>query len=240
MELQGKTVLVTGATSGIGRATAIDLAAAGMNVVATGRRADELEKLAEEVGRDRVHVVPADMADELTPGRLIDAADAAFGRLDACISNAGVMHIGTVETADVEAMCNMVRVNYEAVVRLAYACLRKFKPQGHGHLIHVSSTVAIHARPGTAAYAGTKAAIETFTASLRREMAGTGVKVGWIAPGLTDTHLQDHFPQHPAETMGIEKMPDGHDLARGIRFMLEQPDHVHAAMLTIMPSEQAT
>jgi len=240
MDLQDKVVIVTGATSGIGRATAVELADAGMKVVATGRSRDKLDALVAEVGVEKVYGVAADIADEATPATLIDAAQSTFGRLDAVVSNAGVMEIGSIEEADVEKMCHMVRVNYEAVVRLAYAALRVFKPQGSGHLIHVSSTIAMSPRPTTGVYAGTKRAVEAFSQALRIELAGSGVKIGVIAPGLTDTHLQDHFPEHPAKKMNVTRMPDGHDLARAIRYMLAEPDHVNAAHMMVMPSEQPT
>lgn len=240
MPLSDKAVIVTGATSGIGLATAKELAGAGMKVVATGRSQDKLDALVAELGSAAVHAVPADIADPDTPAKLVAAANEAFGRLDAVISNAGIMEVGSVEEADVEKMCTMVRVNYEAVVRLSYAALRVFKPQGSGHLVHVSSTIALSPRATTGVYAGTKRAVEAFSQALRIELAGTGVKVGVIAPGLTDTHLQDHFPEHPAKKMNVTKMPAGHDLARAIRYMLEEPDHVNAAHMMVMPSEQPT
>src|SRR5690606_20932216 len=93
-------------------------------------------------------------------------------------------------------------------------------------LINVSSTLGHKVRPTVGAYAGTKFAIEAFSEDLRMQVAGTGVRVGVIEPGLTETHLQDHFAQHPAEALGIQRMAQPGDLARAVRFMLEQPAHL--------------
>lgn len=235
--LKDQVAIITGASSGIGAAAARELHAAGMKVVLTGRDQPRLEAVAKPLGADAViHV--ADAVDPGLPDRLIALATERFGRCDVLFNNAGVMHVGTIKDIDLDAVCRMVRVNVEAVYRFAYTALRHFLQQGHGHLINTSSTLGLKVRPTTGAYAGTKFAVEALTEDLRMQCAGTGVRVGVIEPGLTDTGLQTHFPEHPAKVLGIRRMAEPADIARALRFMLEQPAHVTIPRLMLQPSEQ--
>jgi NADP-dependent 3-hydroxy acid dehydrogenase YdfG len=150
------------------------------------------------------------------------------------------MDVGPVLGVDVDRLCANVRVNFEAAVRMAYAALRHFLAAGRGHLINTSSLLGAKVRPTAGVYAGTKHAIEALTDALRMEVAGTGVRVGAIAPGLVDTELQDHFEVHPRQAFNIRAPLAGADVARCVRFMLEQPPHVTIARMLVVPSEQPT
>lgn len=238
-ELSGKVAVVTGASSGIGMAVARDLRAAGMRVVVTGRRAERLDGLVRELGEKESVAVAGDVLDAALPGRLIEAAVAKFGRCDVCFNNAGVMHVGTIEGIDLEAVCAMVRINVESAYRMAFVALRHFLKQKSGHLVNTSSTLGLKVRPTAGAYAGTKFAIEALSEDLRMQVAGTGVRVSVVEPGLTETGLQSHFAQHPAEALGITRMAKPEDLARAVRFILEQPPHVTIPRLMVQPSQQA-
>ncbi|MCC6581612.1 MAG: SDR family oxidoreductase [Phycisphaeraceae bacterium] len=238
MQLQGKTALVTGASSGIGEAVARDLASAGMNLVLTGRREDALRQAAAACKGNTI-IVPADMTDPATPAKLIQAAVDRFGSLDVVFNNAGVMIVGTIHDIDIEAACRMVRTNVEGVYRLALLALRQMLQQKSGHLINVSSTLGQKVRPSAGAYAGTKHAVEAFSEDLRMQVAGTGVKVSVLEPGLTETHLQDNFPVHPSKALGITQMTTPADMARAVRFILEQPDHASIVKLMLQPAQQA-
>ena len=235
-ELRGKVAIVTGASSGIGLATARELRGAGVRLVLTARRAERLEVFAREAGD--VHVVPGDIADAALPGRLVEEAVARFGRCDVCFNNAGVMHVGTIQEIDLEDVCAMVRVNVEAAYRMAFVALRHFLAQKSGHLVNTSSTLGQKVRPTTGAYAGTKFAIEALSEDLRMQVAGTGVRVSVIQPGLTETELQSHFAQHPAKALGITEMAKPEDLARAVRYMLELPAHLTIPKLMLQPSQQ--
>lgn len=235
---QGQVAIVTGASSGIGEGVARELGAMGMNLVLTARREEKLEALAQRIGAERCRVVAGDIADEALPTKLIDAAVSDFGRLDVVFNNAGTMHVGTIQEMDLEAMSEMVRVNVEAVYRLAYLSVRRMLEQNHGHLFNVSSILGTKVRPTTGAYAGTKYAVEALTEDFRMQVAGTGVRVCAIEPGLIETQLQDHFAQHPRDMLGIKRMVKPTDVATLVRFILEQPAHVTLPRVMVMPSEQ--
>ncbi len=234
--LEGQVAVITGASSGIGRGVAHELDAAGMRLVLTARRANRLESLADEL--ESVAVVVGDVTHEDMPRRLIDAALESFGRCDVVLNNAGIMDTGPIDSVDVDRLCRNVRVNFEAAVRIAYAALRQFKAQGSGYLINTSSILGTKVRPTAGVYAGTKYGIEALTEALRIEVAGTGIRVGCIEPGLVMTELQDHFEVHPRDMLGIERPLEPADIARVVRFMLEQPPHVVIPRIMVLPSEQ--
>jgi NADP-dependent 3-hydroxy acid dehydrogenase YdfG len=157
MQLKDKVMIITGASGGIGAATARLLGSRGMKCVLTARSESGLKRIAGEL--PAAAVIAGDMIDPKLPGRLIDAAMERFGRLDVVFNNAGVMHIGSVEDADVEALCAMVRLNVEAVVRMSYAALRHFKGQASGFLINTSSLAGLKSFPQIGPYCGTKFAV---------------------------------------------------------------------------------
>ena len=235
-DLTGKAAVITGASSGIGEATARELDRAGMRLILTARRGEVLEQLAGEL--TAAVALPGDIADPDLPAELIEASVREFDSCDVVFNNAGVMHVGGIEDIDLDAVCHMVRVNVEAAYRMAYVTLRHFLKQHAGHLINTSSILGTKVRPTTGAYAGTKYAIEALSEALRMEVAGTGVRVGVVQPGLTQTHLQDHFATHPKEALGIRQMAKAEDLARSVRWLLEQPGHVNVPQVMVMPSEQ--
>ncbi|MDX2437826.1 MAG: SDR family oxidoreductase [Acidobacteriota bacterium] len=237
MNLEGQVAIITGASSGIGRGVAKDLAAAGMRLVITARRADRLEELANDL--DSVVSVAGDLAEPTLPQRLIDSAIEHFGSLDAVFNNAGIMDTASIETADVDRLCNNARINFEAATRMAYTVLKFFKAQGSGYLITTSSILGTKVRPTAGVYAGSKFAIEALTEALRMEVAGSGVRVGCIEPGLVNTELQDHFEIHPRDMLGMEQPLEPADIARCVRFMLEQPPHVSIPRMMVLPSEQS-
>lgn len=237
VSLSGKVAIVTGASSGIGGGVAEELHSAGMKILLTARRADRLHELAARLKNSAV--VPGDIADPELPQRLIDSAVAEFGGCDVVFSGAGVMHAGTIENVDVEEMCRMVRVNCEAATRMAYIALKYFQSAGSGHLVNVSSILGTKVRPTTGVYAGTKYAIEALSEALRMEVAKSDVKVSLIEPGVVDTELQNHFPNHPRDVLGISQPLSPADVARCVRFILEQPAHVRIPVMMILPGEQA-
>ena len=237
MKLNGKVALVTGASSGIGEGVARNLDDAGMKLVLTARRGGLLNRLCADLPTEAI-AVPGDIADPALPQRLIDTAVDQLGACDVVFNNAGVMVVGSIDAIDLEAACRMVRVNVEAAYRMAYLGLRQMIAQGSGTLINVSSILGTKVRANAEAYCGTKYAIEALTEGLRQQVKGTGVRVTALEPGLIETHLQDHFDTHPREMLGIEKMVTPADVARVVRFVLEQPEHIMIPRLLVMPSEQ--
>lgn len=238
MDLKGAVGIITGASSGIGRASAKLLSETGASLVVTARRRDMLERLVGDLSGEAV-AVAGDIVDPALPQTLIDSALAQFGRLDFVFSNAGIMNIGSVDETVAEDMTAMIRVNYEAAVRMAYAALKVFKPQGRGDLITTSSILGLKVRPTVGVYAGTKFAVEAFTDSLRMELAGTGVRVMVIEPGYTSTELQSHWTPAQREMLkSIARPVQPVEIARAVRFMLEQPDHVVIPRLLMVPVDQ--
>jgi len=239
MQLNESVGIITGASSGIGEATARLLGAAGMKLIVTARREEALNELVEAIDGEAV-AVPGDIADEATPQRLIDAAIEKFGRLDFVFNNAGVMNIGAIEDVNVDDMTTMIRVNVEAMTRLSYLALKHFKQQGRGYLINTSSIVGVKTRPTIGVYSGTKYFVEAFTESLRMELAGSGVRVAAIEPGFVTTRLQDHWTDEQKEPLKYITRPlDPEDIARGVKFMLEQPAHVAVPAMLMTPADQA-
>lgn len=236
MDLQNKVALVTGASSGIGKAIAQELDTAGMRLVLTARSQDKLEKLATELKQAKV--IAGAITEPEMPQNLVDFALQTFGQLDVVINNAGAMTVGTIEEVDIEAVCQMVRLNVESVFRLAYIVLRHFKQAGSGFLINTSSIAGLKTARTYGAYNGTKFAVEAFTDALRMELAGTGIKVAAIAPGTVDTGLYDHWNQESKDRITAGGALQAEDIARCVRFMLEQPEHVLIPRLLVVPKDQ--
>lgn len=238
MDLSNAVGIITGASSGIGWETAKLLSESGARLVVSARGNDKLDELVSQLP-NQAAAVPGDIVDPAMPQRLIEAATGRFGQLDFVFSNAGIMNIGSVDEADDEAMTRMIRVNYEAAVRLAYAVLRVFKKQGHGDLITTSSILGMKVRPTVGVYAGTKYAVEAVSESLRLEFAGTGVRVMVIEPGYTATQLQSHWNEQQKEMLRKTSQPvQPVDIAGAVKFMIEQPNNVIIPRLLMVPMEQ--
>lgn len=235
--VKDRTVVVTGASSGIGAATALLLAEQGANLVICARRKDRLNEIAQ--GRSNVTVKEGDVLDPLLPQALIGLAVEKYGSCDAVINNAGFMTAGTVDSIDIEYVCQMVRVNVECAFRMAYTAARHFKKQGRGHLINISSVLGTKIRPTAGAYAGTKHAIEALSEDLRIELAQQGIKVTCIEPGLVMTELHNKFAVHPKDSLNIPDPLSPDDVARAILFALEQPENVSIPRLMVIPSHQS-
>ena len=236
MELKDKVAVITGASSGIGAATARDLAQAGTRLVLSGRREPLLKELAAELGN--AEVVAGEITDPAMPERLLHRAQEAFGRCDIVFNNAGVFAAGPIGEIDVEQVCEMVRVNVEAGFRMIYTVLKYFKTVGAGHLITTTSVLGEKVRATVGAYCGTKFALEALSEALRMELAGSDIRVSCIEPGLVVTDLHRDFAVHPAVAQGFKTPLLPEDVARCVRFMLEQPAHVALPKLLVLGAEQ--
>jgi serine 3-dehydrogenase (NADP+) len=237
MDLKNKVAIITGASSGIGEATAYELDSAGVSLVLTARNKDKLEKLANKL--TNATFVASEVTEPDLPQRLLDAAFNSFGRVDALVNNAGVMVVGTVETIDIEEICQMVRINVESAFRLAYFFGKHFKQQSNGFIVNLSSISGTTNYPTMAAYCGTKHAIESFTDCLRLELAGTGVGVGCVEPGKVATNLYQNWSDEQKQIVDIEQPLVAQDIAKAIRFILEQPSNVNIGRLLITPAHQS-
>jgi serine 3-dehydrogenase len=240
MEISGKVAVITGASSGIGTSIAQQLGRAGAHLVLTARREDRLRQLQADLpGRSAILV--ADIAAEDTADRLLALAQKEFGRADILINNAGFLSIRPLDQIDLGVVTEMIRVNFEAVVRNSYTFANEFKRQQAGAIINVSSIGAFINVPMGGVYSGVKAAVERFSAALRIELAGTGVKVGCIAPGSTATEIlaaaRDRGEQ-PWQQDIVELEPE--DVASAVLFMLQQPARANIAGLQIYSAAESS
>ena len=236
MDLNNKVALITGASSGIGKAIALELDKAGMKLILTARSEDKLKDLANKCKDAQVYA--ASITEPEVPQQLLDFAVDKYGRLDVLINNAGMMSVGGIDEIDIEKICLMVKLNVESVYRMAYTVLRHFKKNGSGFLINTSSIAGLKTAPEYGAYSGTKHAVEAFTDSLRMELAGTGVNVAAIAPGTVDTGLYDDWGKDSESQVKAGGVLQPEDIARCTRFILEQPEGVLIPRLFVAPRDQ--
>lgn len=236
--LAGKNAIVTGASSGIGAATAHRLASAGANVMLVARRLDRLEDLAAELGSAAIPLA-LDLGAASSAQALLDAATAQFGKTDILVNNAGILRTSHVDAFDLAELEPLIAINYTAVVRTSMLFARQMKANGGGQIVNLSSIGASLTAAGTGVYGGLKAALERFTDVLRIELAGGGVRVGLIAPGTTTTEIFADMKQkgQPGWDEFIPPMvPD--DIAKAVLFMCEQTGNANAARMHIYATSE--
>jgi NADP-dependent 3-hydroxy acid dehydrogenase YdfG len=236
MDLKEKVAIITGASSGIGSATALNLNEVGVKFILAGRRENRLAELKDELAH--AAILPGDICQDGMPQRLLKLALDTYGRCDIVFNNAGIITVGSIAEIDIEDIAYMVRVNVEAAFRMAYVAVKHFKSAGSGYLLNTSSILGTKVRPSAGAYAGTKFAIEALTEALRMELAKTNIGVACIEPGLVKTELHREWPIPPAQSLDIPQPLLPEDIARVVRFILEQPDHVRLPRVLALPADQ--
>ncbi|QDY08298.1 SDR family oxidoreductase [Micromonospora sp. HM134] len=245
MTIPGKVVAITGASSGIGAATARHLAALGASVVLGARRTDRLDRLVAEIATTGGTAVAA-RVDVTAPDdlrSLVALSVERFGRLDVLVGNAGISRIGTVAELDVEGWSAMVDVNVKGILHGIAAALPVFTHQGSGHLVTVVSTSGLKIVPTQAVYAGTKNAVRTLLEGLRQESTTGALRTTSISPGYVRTEFVDHAVDDPAVREQVQRDMaelglDPGAVARAIAFAIDQPDDVEIGDLTIRPTRQ--
>jgi serine 3-dehydrogenase (NADP+) len=237
-DLAGKIAVVTGASSGIGAATARALAGAGARVLRVARRAERLEALAQEIGGG-AGFVALDLADPAAAQALLDGAIAQLGTVDILINNAGILRTSHVDAFDLAELEPLIAINYSAVVRTSILFARHMKANGTGQIVNLSSIGASLTAAGTGVYGGLKRALDAFTDVLRIELAGSGVRVGLVAPGTTTTEIFEDMKAHgqPGWDEYIPPMV-GDDIARAILFMCSQTGNANAARMHIYATSE--
>jgi NADP-dependent 3-hydroxy acid dehydrogenase YdfG len=244
--LEGRVAAVTGASSGIGEATALALAGAGAAVALGARREDRLTALAERIGSDGGSAVAlaCDVTDEDSARSFVAEASSQLGGLDILVNNAGVMLLGPVEGADTSHWRTMVEVNMLGLLYCTHAALPLMRSAGSGHIVNISSVAGRSANAGSAVYNLTKFGVGAFSEALRQEVSAAGIRTTVIEPGFVDTELQGHN-EHPAVREGIEKMrkalPEvlqAEDIARAILYAVSQPQRVDVNEVLIRPTGQ--
>ncbi len=241
--------LVTGASSGIGEATAIALAAEGATVAIAARRRDRLEQVVERIGAETdVLVVETDITDEAAARAMVEATVTEFGRLDTVINNAGVMLLGPIVGAPVEEWRRMVELNVLGLLYTTHAALPHLleaaerEPRRVADIVNVSSVAGRQARQGSGVYNATKFGVGAFSESLRQEVTRRHVRVSLIEPGATRTELAGHNRPEVLETMaatfGDTELMQAEDIAESIVFTVTRPRHVTVNEVLIRPTEQ--
>lgn len=237
--LNSKVAVITGASSGIGEAIAHELSAAGCSLVVTARRTERLNALCAKLPGPAAPL-SAEIDNPATAQALLTMAQQTYGRVDILINNAGMLVSGSLDTIDIDALLQMTRTNYDAVVRTSYVFAREFKQQGAGSIINVSSVGAYLSHSSMGVYAGLKQAVEVFSTALRVELKGTGVRVGTIAPGTTETEIFDQLRASgravPADKTAALQAAD---VASAVRYMLEQPAHANVARMLLVSSAES-
>jgi 3-oxoacyl-[acyl-carrier protein] reductase len=192
-DLTGKTALVTGASGGIGEGIARAFHKAGAAVAISGRKVDVLEALAKDLGGERVHVLPCDLADRAQVGKLIDEAIAKLGRLDILVNNAGLTKDNLFMVMKDEQWDDVIAVNLTSAFMLCRAASRHMvrNKSGFGRIINISSVSGVFGNPGQGNYAAAKSGMIGMTKSLAREVASRGITANCIAPGFISTPMTD-------------------------------------------------
>jgi len=243
--LKNRVALVTGASSGIGEATAFALAAAGARVAVAARRRDRLEAVANKIRADggEALVVEADFGVEAEAQRAVHETEKAFGRLDILVNNAGVMYLEPVIEADLARWRRMVEINVLGLIAATQAALPGMRARGDGHIVNIASTAGRIATPTAAAYAATKFGVVGFSEALRKEIYRDRIRVSVIEPGVVETELREHIG-HDATQKAINdwassmRQLQSDDVARAIVFCVTQPPHVCINEILMRPTDQ--
>jgi NADP-dependent 3-hydroxy acid dehydrogenase YdfG len=245
--LDGRKALITGASSGIGEALALQMAAEGATVALGARRKDRLDDLAGRIETDggTAVAIEADVADEEQAKNLVETAHSELGGLDCLVNNAGVMLLGPLQGADPSEWRTMIEVNCLGLLYCTHYALPLIRDGGGGDVVNVSSVAGRVAALGSGVYNMTKWGVVGFTESLRQEGAHIGVRATCVEPGFVDTELQGHN-EHPMVIEQIEKMRDSldkvleaDDIARAIVYAVSQPRHVSINEILVRPTGQA-
>ncbi len=245
MELQDKVIIVTGASSGIGEATAEKLAAHGAKVVLTARREDRLKDLKQKIegAGGKALVVTADVTKKDDWKKVIQQTQETFGDVDVLVNNAGLMPLSYIKKLKTDEWEKMVNVNIKGVLNGVAAVLPKMMDNKRGHIINISSVAGRKVMPGSAVYSATKFAVRAFSEGLRNELAPefnirvTAIEPGAVATELTDTITDEDIMENMKAMLDIETL-QSEDIAESILYALQQPKHVNVQELLVMPTEQ--
>jgi NADP-dependent 3-hydroxy acid dehydrogenase YdfG len=248
--LDGTVALVTGASSGIGAASALALAAEGAAVALVARRTDRLEALRDRLTESggRAFTITADVTDEAQAAAAVSAAVTEFGRLDTVVNNAGLMLLGPIVDADVTEWQRMVNLNLLGLMYVAHAAIPHLlkaaddSPRGVADLVNISSVAGRQVRKGSGAYNATKHGVGAFSEALRLEVTQRHLRVSLVEPGAVDTELRTHNRPEIQEEMGrrFENLDvlQAEDIADTVSFIVTRPRHVAINEVLIRPTEQ--
>lgn len=229
--MQPKTAIVTGASSGIGKAIAEKLAAKKINVALVARSEDTLISIAKELTNKygtNVIALPTDVSNQAEVEKMVKQAKDAFGFIDVYVNNAGVMLDGAVTNGSVDEWEQMVDVNIKGILYGLHQVIPSMIAKKSGHIINISSVSGQEVTKKSTVYSATKFAVRAISMGLEKELAYTGVKVTNISPGMVDTRLINDYE--------LKRKPlDASDIANAIYYAITQPEHVNTNEITIRP-----
>jgi ribitol 2-dehydrogenase len=236
--LEGKTAVVTGASSGIGLAIAQSLAAAGMNLVLGARSAEKLDRAARDLG-ERATAVVTDVRSGAGTARLIGTAVELYGGIDIVVANAGVYVGGEFAGGDLDRFLDLIDTNVGGVIRTVHAALGHMVAAGTGDIVMVSSVSGHQAIYWEPVYTASKHALQALAHALRRQLVGTGVRVGAVAPGVVLNDLWRNAGD-AAVTAGAAAGTGlrSEDVADAVLYMVTRPRHVNIRDLVLLPTNQ--
>ena len=245
MKLKNKIIIITGASSGIGEATAKKLAHNGAKVVLTARREEKLQELKNEIQKDggTALIVPGDVTKKEDYQTIVDKTLENFGNVDGLINNAGIMPLSYLKNLHTDEWDAMIDVNIKGVLNGVAAVLPTMLENKSGHIINIASSAGRKIYPGGAVYCATKAAVRMFTEGLRQELAPEfGINVTSIEPGFVATELMNTITDEEIKEKmsGMAQMTplESEDIAEAILYALSQPERANVNDVYIMPTEQ--
>lgn len=243
--LSAKVAIITGASAGIGEATAIALAAAGVKVAIAARRGDRLDGLAQRIAAAGGEALPivADITDAAQIATLVEKTQATWGRIDILVNNAGIALGGTLANANPDDWQRMIDLNLVALMQTTHAVLPILQAQGAGHIVNVSSVAGRTVRVGVGAYNVTKWGVNVFSEALRLELSAQNIRVTVIEPGMVNTEISQHTTDPQArqrsETLRASITPlESEDIAAAILYAVSQPARVNVNEILIRPTTQ--
>ncbi|MCG7334181.1 SDR family oxidoreductase [Sporosarcina sp. ACRSM] len=232
--LQGKTAIVTGASSGIGAAIAKELAMEGANVVLAARRLEKLDEVKNEIteianGKVKIVAIQADLSVQSDVNQLVEKAQAELGNVDIFVNNAGQMRTASIRSGQVEDWEQMIDVNIKGVLYGIHAVLPSMLSRSTGHIINIASVAGHEVSKTSTVYSATKYAVRAISMGLEKELARTGVRITNISPGMVDTNLNSN------RTWNDRKMLEAADIAKAVVYAVTQPDYVNVNEITVRP-----
>lgn len=240
--LDGKTAIITGASSGIGEATAFALATAGANVVLAARRTERLEILKEKIEKEtkaKAIVVKTDVTEKSEVEMLAEKTKEAFGSIDILVNNAGVMLLSHLKNDLVDEWTKMVDVNIKGVLHAIHAVLPTMLEQNKGHIINISSVSGHEVSRTSTVYSATKFAVRALSMGMEKDLSNTGLRVTNISPGAVATELRDHITDEDIRANLKSKqnktLLQSEDIANAIVYAVTQPEYVNVNEIIVRP-----